>query len=104
MAGGSSQQTDGELDLLHGQLYTARRNRGADRAAGLRNADGGRIPPPPRCILPGAESGSRVPLYGSRRRVLRVRERDGDGDAVQGACGFPVERGGSGLLERREFW
>ena len=77
VAGGRGEQADGEFELLHGQLHAARRHRRAERSAGRRGRDGGRVPPPPRRVLCGAERDSRIPLRDSGRRVLRVSQRHG---------------------------
>ena len=80
VAGGSGEQADGEFELVHRQLHAARRDRRAQRAAGRRHENGGRVSPPARCFLRGTEHAAGIPLRHSGRRVLRVPEHSGDRD------------------------
>ena len=66
------------------------------------DADGGRVPPPPRRVLRRAEPDPGLPLRASRRRVLRLRQyRRAPGCDSKELRRSPAERGRRGLPQRR---
>ena len=74
VAGGRGEQADGEFELLHRQFHAARGDRGPDRTAGLRDGDGGGVPPAARRDLPGFERNPRASAARFRaERSMRSR-------------------------------
>ena len=100
---GRGEQADGEFELLHGELYAAGGDRGADRPAGLRRADGRRVPAAAGRDLQRAEPGARLPLRGSRAARSMRSPMSRRRDRLEGTGGSFAVRGRRVVPERRRF-
>ncbi len=94
VVGGGDHQADGELELMHGKLYSAGGHRGAHGSAGQHRENGRGISATARCVLRRIEHGPRIPWQHPGWRVLCIPEHHRHG----------LELGSIGGCTARESW